>query len=69
MPQLSKLIQSREDWKNKAILRATKNRENRKQTAFHRQRITELKAQVRELESAIGDKKTPPLPEITQPQS
>ncbi len=54
MIQLSKLIQSREDWRNKAILRATKNRENRKQTAFHRQRIAELKAQVRELERAIG---------------
>ena len=69
MPQLSKLIQSREDWKNKAIQRATKNRENRKQTAFHRQRITELKVQVRELERTIGDKKTPHLPEVTQPQN
>ncbi len=58
MPQLSKLIQSREDWKNKAIKRATENREQRKQTAFHQRRICELKAQVRALECSIGDKKT-----------
>jgi len=58
MPQLSKLLQSREDWKNKAIQRASENRENRKQTALHRRRISELKAQVKKLERATGDKKT-----------
>ena len=58
MPQLSKLIQSREDWRAKAIQRATENREHRKQTAFHQRRISELKAQVRRLEGSIGDKKT-----------
>ena len=69
MPQLSKLLQSREDWRSKAIHRATENRENRKQTAFHRQQISELKAQVKELERAIGDKKTESLSELTQPPS
>lgn len=58
MLQLSKLIQSREDWKNKAIQRATANREQRKQTLFHQRRISELKARVKKLERSIGDKKT-----------
>jgi len=57
MLQLSKLIQSREEWKTKAIQRATANREYRKQTQHHQQRIAELKAQVKELELSLEEKK------------
>ncbi|MCK5904867.1 MAG: hypothetical protein KAG86_06255 [Gammaproteobacteria bacterium] len=59
MPQLSKLIQSRENWKNKATLRATENRERRKQTKFHQKRIAELKVELKELEleHSLPDKK------------
>jgi len=42
MPQLSKLIKSREDWKRKSIQRATENREYRKQTKRYRKKIAEL---------------------------
>jgi len=57
MPQLSKLIKSREDWKRKSIQRATENREYRKQTKRHRKKIAELKAQIRDLKSISIEKK------------
>lgn len=59
MPQLSKLLQSRENWKNKATLRATENRERRKQTKFHQKKIVELKAELKkhEFEHSLPDKK------------
>jgi len=57
MPQLSKLIKSREDWKRKSIQRASENREYRKQTKRYRKKIAELKAQVRDLKSISTDKK------------
>ena len=57
MPQFSKLIQSRKSWKNKAIQRATENREQRKQTKLHQKKIGELKTQVKELKDSLTDKK------------
>jgi len=54
--QLSKLIQSREKWKEKAIKRATENRENRKQTKDHQEKIAELKIQLK-AERAINESK------------
>ena len=54
--QLSKLIQSREEWKEKAIKRATENRENRKQTKDHQEKIAELKIQLK-AERAINESK------------
>ena len=58
MLQQSKLMQSRENWKNKAIQRATENREYRKQTKRYQKKIAELKAQIKVIKCAHSDKKT-----------
>ena len=43
MLQMSKLIRSRDDWKRKAVMRASKlNREFRKTTKRYQERIAEL---------------------------
>jgi len=60
MPQLSKLIKSREDWRRKSIQRATENREYRKQANRYRKKIAELKAQIKDLKNFSTDKKTVP---------
>jgi hypothetical protein len=60
MPQLSKLIRSREDWKTKAVSRAGEIRDYRKTERRHLGKIAELKRQVEELKQADEDKKTPP---------
>ena len=52
MPQTSKIIQSREDWKNKAIQRANENREHRKNQKRHLEKIAQLKEQIITLEQA-----------------
>ena len=57
MPQLSKLLKSRDDWKNKAIERATENRELRKAQKRHQDKIAELKCEKRHLESSHEEKK------------
>jgi hypothetical protein len=57
MPQLSKLLKSRDEWKNKAVERATDNRELRKAQRRHQEKIAELKCEKRYLESAIEEKK------------
>lgn len=58
MLQISKLLGSREEWKNKAVQRAKEIREYRKTKKRHQARISELKVQVAQLELAIQDKKT-----------
>ncbi len=57
MLQQSKLIQSREDWKNKATQRATENREYRKQTKRYQKKIAELKTQIKAINVPIQIKK------------
>ncbi len=57
MLQQSKLIKSREKWKNKAVQRATENREYRKQVKRYKKKITELKKQIKEIKSTHSDKK------------
>ena len=53
MPQMSKLVQSRDEWRNKANKRADEIREHRKTNKRHRETIAELKLQVKELEQKL----------------
>ena len=58
MFQISKIIKSREDWKDKAILRGCEIREFRKSRKRHLETIEELKRTNRKLmQSAVDDKK------------
>ena len=57
MPQTSKIIQSREEWKNKAIQRANENREHRKNQKRHLEKIAHLKEQIIALEQASDEVK------------
>lgn len=45
MLQYSKVLRGREEWKAKAIARATENREHRKAIRHYRRQIAGLKAQ------------------------
>jgi len=53
MLQMSKLVQSRNAWRNKANKRADEIREHRKSNKRHQETIAELKLQVKELEQDI----------------
>jgi len=57
MPQRSKLIRSRDDWKAKAVSRADELRYRRKAEKRLRGRIAELERQVEVLKQADGGKK------------
>jgi len=57
MLQHSKVIRSRDEWREKAIQRANDLRESRKTKKRQRERIAELKAQISTLEEAGKDKK------------
>ena len=57
MLQYSKVIQSRDEWKRKAIQRADENRESRKIKKRYQEKIAELKLQLTVLEPTIKDKK------------
>jgi len=50
MPQMSKLIRSRDEWRKKAVQRAEQVRELRKAKRRYQDRIAELKTQINELE-------------------
>jgi len=58
MLQLSKVIQSRDEWKSKATQRANENREHRKTEKRHQEKIAELKEQITALEKSNNKKKT-----------
>lgn len=58
MLQRSKLIQSRDEWKNKAVQRSYEIREHRKSRKRYLEQIAKLKAQVHEMSQAEEDKKT-----------
>jgi hypothetical protein len=57
MPQQSKLIRSRDEWKKKSVQRATEIREYRKTVKRNNEKIAELKKQVAELKEDIDAKK------------
>jgi hypothetical protein len=57
MPQLSKLIRSRDEWRKKAVIRATEIRERRKTENRNKEKIAELKKQMDELKQVIEDNK------------
>jgi len=58
MPQTSKVLKSRDEWKIKAVERATELRESRKTEKRHLNKIAELKCQLCQAELAIEEKKT-----------
>ena len=51
MPQKSKLIQSRDEWKRKAVQRSDELREQRKALKRNQAKIAELKTQLRALKA------------------
>ena len=57
MLQISKIIKSREDWKDKAIQRGYEIREFRKSRKRHLETIAELKRTNRKLMQSADDKK------------
>lgn len=57
MPQISKIIQSRDRWKDKAVQRANKIRENRTSKKRSQDKIAELELQIRALEQKDEGKK------------
>lgn len=57
MLQLSKVIQSRDEWKSKATQRANENREHRKTEKRHQEKIAELKEQITALEKSNNKQK------------
>jgi len=58
MLQMSKLLNSRDEWKNKATERAAELREFRKTQKRHLEKIAELKRNNFHLELLVEDKKT-----------
>lgn len=56
--QVSKIIRSREEWREKAWQRANEIRELRKSQRRHQEKISELKEKISELETMASKKKT-----------
>jgi hypothetical protein len=56
--QKSKLIRSRDEWKDKAVQRSYEIREHRKSRKRYLEQIAGLKTRVREMSQAEEDKKT-----------
>ena len=56
MPQISKILNSRNEWKNKAIKRAAELRELRKSQQRHLEKIADLKRQNCQLELLVEKK-------------
>ena len=52
---MSKIVKSRDEWKQKAVQRSDKIREYRKSEQRHRDKIVELKAQLMTIEQARVD--------------
>jgi hypothetical protein len=49
MPQFSKILKSQRYWKEKAIQRGNENRELRKTKNRHKNKISQLKAELKQL--------------------
>lgn len=58
MLQYSKVLKSRDDWKNKAVQRADDIREHRKARKRYLETIAELRAKIILMEQVSEDKKT-----------
>lgn len=58
MLQYSKVVKSRDEWKNKAVQRADDIRENRKAKKRYLETIAKLKEKILLMEQASGGKKT-----------
>ena len=58
MLQYSKVVKSRDEWRNKAVRRADDIREHRKARKRHLETIAELKAKIISVKQASEDKKT-----------
>ena len=58
MNQMSKIVQSRDEWKCKATQRGYENREYRKSQKRHLEKIAELKAKIDEVAQTDALKKT-----------
>lgn len=56
MPQMSKILHSRNEWKEKAIQRANELREQKKTQKRHLQKIAELKAHLKAAEACDSEK-------------
>jgi hypothetical protein len=57
MLQHSKIVKSRDEWREKAVERADINRAHRKTKKHDVKTIAALRAEIKRLESNIGDKK------------
>jgi uncharacterized coiled-coil DUF342 family protein len=55
MLQTSKLYQARNDWREKAIERGDEIREYRKTTKRHKEKISELKEDIKRLKQELGE--------------
>jgi hypothetical protein len=55
MAQLSKIIESRNEWRRKAIKRADEQREQRKANKRHRETIVQLKLKIEDLKKIMED--------------
>jgi hypothetical protein len=58
MLQYSKVVKSRDEWKNKAVQRADDIREHRKAKKRYLETIVKLKEQIILMEQVTGGKKT-----------
>jgi hypothetical protein len=56
--QHSKIVQSRHDWRRKAVQRAEKMRDYRKSQKRHQEKIAELQEQITEMEQSLEKKLT-----------
>jgi hypothetical protein len=57
MGQLSKIIKSRDSWRDKAVRRAEILRDSRKAKKRHQMMITELKTENKKLQEALEEQK------------
>ena len=57
MPQMSKVLRSRDDWKCKAVQRSYEIREQRKTQKRSQEKIAELNAQIHAMKEAEAVKK------------
>jgi len=64
MLQTSKIYQSRNSWRNKAIERADEIREYRKTTSRHKQKIEELKEEIKKIKKQLGNEELKKTAEI-----
>ena len=53
----SKLMRSREEWRNKAVSRSVENKELRKTHVQNKQKIADLRKQVNALQHVVEDTK------------